>query len=96
MKRRTFLAGLAAVTISSKLPPLPAPPAPIALPALPVEVPSAFALTTPGAWCAPLYPGMQDAITAAAKAEHHAAMIEAMDKFKVRRGGIQFKELAGP
>lgn len=51
MKRRTFLAGLAAIAVSSKLPPLPAPDVTPALPALPAKIPGV--ISTPSGWCAP-------------------------------------------
>jgi hypothetical protein len=101
VKRRAFLAGLAAIAVSSKLPPLPAPAAPAVLPALPAKIPGV--VTAPGGWCAP-----SEVVYELARVELHGEgglygtfhrsggpVIDVRDELpiiRVRRSGIKFAE----
>lgn len=102
MKRRTFLAGLAAIAVSSKLPPLPAPDVTPALPALPAKIPGV--ISTPSGWCAPSETIYEMArIQLAGEGGLYGTFYRAsagtidlrdeLPQVRIRRGGIQFGEV---
>lgn len=89
MKRRSFLAGLVALGVGSKLGPLPAPSTAVAVPAAPAAGVSVGPLTAPGGWCAPSET-IYDLGQVVWRGYSGGILDLEFPEIKMQRGGIQF------